>query len=43
MIPQAGDAAPIQISGFSSFVTTRGAAYCFLPSITAIKFIANLR
>jgi hypothetical protein len=40
-IPQA-DAAPIKITGFSSFVKTKAAAYCFLPSITAIKFIANL-
>ncbi|WP_437299393.1 Dyp-type peroxidase [Sorangium sp. So ce426] len=30
------------ITGFSRFVTTRGAAYCFLPSITALKYIANL-
>jgi deferrochelatase/peroxidase EfeB len=41
VIPQA-DAAPIKITEFSSFVTTKAAAYCFLPSITAIKFIANL-
>jgi hypothetical protein len=43
VIPQANGASPIKITGFSSFVTTRAAAYCFLPSITAIKFIANLR
>ncbi|XXX81611.1 hypothetical protein WMF30_22910 [Sorangium sp. So ce134] len=30
------------ITGFPRFVTTRGAAYCFLPSITALKHIANL-
>ncbi|WP_437592517.1 Dyp-type peroxidase [Sorangium sp. So ce1000] len=30
------------ITGFSRFVTTRGAAYCFLPSITALKYIAGL-
>ena len=41
VIPQA-DAAPIKITEFSSFVTTKAAAYCFLPSVTAIKFIANL-
>jgi hypothetical protein len=41
VIPQA-DAASIKITEFSSFVTTKAAAYCFLPSITAIKFIANL-
>jgi deferrochelatase/peroxidase EfeB len=30
------------ITGFSRFVTTRGAAYCFLPSVTALKYIASL-
>src|SRR5271157_2335260 len=42
VIPQANGAPPIKITGFSTFVTTKAAAYCFLPSITAIKFIANL-
>jgi hypothetical protein len=42
VIPQANGVAPIKITGFSSFVATRAAAYCFLPSITAIRFIANL-
>jgi len=42
VIPQAGGAPPIKISGFSSFTTTPALAYCFLPSITAIKFIAGL-
>ena len=41
VIPQVNGAA-IKITGFSSFTTTKAAAYCFLPSITAIKFIANL-
>jgi deferrochelatase/peroxidase EfeB len=41
-IPQANGAPSIKITGFSSFVTTKAAAYCFLPSVTAIKFIANL-
>jgi deferrochelatase/peroxidase EfeB len=41
-IPQANGAPPIKLTGFSSFVTTKAAAYCFLPSITAIKFIAEL-
>ncbi len=41
-IPQANGAPPIKITGFSSFITTRAAAYCFLPSVTALKFIANL-
>jgi deferrochelatase/peroxidase EfeB len=42
VMPQANGAPPIKIMGFSSFTTTKAAAYCFLPSITAIKFIANL-
>jgi deferrochelatase/peroxidase EfeB len=42
VIPQATGAHPIRVTGFSSFVTTKAAAYCFLPSVTAIKFIANL-
>lgn len=41
-IPQSNGAPPLQITGFSSFVTTRASAYCFLPSITALKFIAKL-
>lgn len=40
-IPQAGGP-PLKITGFSSFVTTRAVAYCFLPSIGALKFIAKL-
>jgi deferrochelatase/peroxidase EfeB len=43
VIPKADGAPPIKISGFSNFVTTRAAAYCFLPSITALKFISELR
>jgi deferrochelatase/peroxidase EfeB len=42
VIPQANGAPPIKIAGFSSFTKTRAAAYCFLPSITAIKFISRL-
>src|SRR6202790_3923026 len=42
VIPQANGAPPIKLTGFSSFVKKRAAAYCFLPSITAIKFIAGL-
>ncbi|MGC2528285.1 MAG: hypothetical protein WA639_11090 [Candidatus Acidiferrum sp.] len=42
VIPQPNGAPPIKVIGFSSFVTTKAAAYCFLPSITAIKFIAQL-
>lgn len=42
VIPQANSAPPIKITGFSTFITTKAAAYCFLPSITAIKFISRL-
>jgi deferrochelatase/peroxidase EfeB len=42
VIPQAGGAAPIRITGLETFVTTKAAAYCFLPSITALKFISGL-
>ena len=42
VIAQANGEAPLKVTGFSSFVATRAAAYCFLPSITAIRFIARL-
>ena len=42
VIPQANGGPPIEVTGLSSFVTTKAAAYVFLPSVTAIKFIANL-
>jgi deferrochelatase/peroxidase EfeB len=42
VIPQANSAPPIEITGFSSFLKTKASAYCFLPSITAVKFISRL-
>jgi deferrochelatase/peroxidase EfeB len=42
VIPQPNAAPPIKVTGFSNFTKTKAAAYCFLPSITAIKFISNL-
>ena len=42
VIPQADGGPPIEVTGLSSFVTTKAAAYVFLPSITAIGFIADL-
>ena len=42
VMPQPNGVPPIKVTGLSTFVTTKAAAYCFLPSITAIKFIANL-
>jgi deferrochelatase/peroxidase EfeB len=43
VIPQPNGAPPVKITGFSSFIATRAAAYCFLPSVSAIRFISNLR
>ena len=34
---------PIVLDGLPRFVTTRGGAYCFLPSITALRYLADLR
>ena len=42
VIPRANGDPPIEVTGLSSFVTTKAAAYVFLPSVAAIKFIANL-
>jgi deferrochelatase/peroxidase EfeB len=42
VIPQPDGAPAIKVTGLSTFVTTKAAAYCFLPSITAIRFIAGL-
>ena len=41
-IPRARPDTPIKIRGFSRFVTTRGGAYCFFPSLPALRFIASL-
>ena len=40
-IPRAGGP-PLRLTGFSRFITTKAAAYCFLPSITALKWIAAI-
>ena len=40
--PPAGRRTPAAITGFRNFATTRAAAYCFLPSLTALRFIAGL-
>jgi deferrochelatase/peroxidase EfeB len=42
VIPQSNGAPPIKVTGLSTFVSTEAAAYCFLPSVSAVKFIANL-
>ena len=40
-IPQ-DEGPPMKLQGFSGFVTTKASAYCFLPSITALKWIAGM-
>ncbi len=35
-------APPVHVQGLSRFVTTRGGAYCFLPSMTALRHLAEL-
>ncbi len=42
VIPQPSGQPPIKITGFSTFITRKAAAYCFLLSIPAIKFISGL-
>ena len=42
VIPQANGDPPVEVTGLSSFTTTKAVAYTFLPSITGIKFIAGL-
>jgi Dyp-type peroxidase family len=43
LIPVEGSKKPVALRGFPRLVTTRGGAYCFLPSVTAIKYLAALR
>ncbi len=38
-IPREDDP-PLTMTGFSRFITTKAAAYCFLPSMTALRWIA---
>ena len=32
----------VKVSGFERFVITRGSAYCFLPSVTGLRYIASI-
>jgi deferrochelatase/peroxidase EfeB len=41
LLPLEG-AGTVEITGLSRFVTCRGAAYCFLPSVSAIKYLSSL-
>ncbi len=40
-IPVQGQKKPIELQGFSRFVGTHGAAYGFIPSITALRYLAQ--
>ena len=40
-IPQDGGP-PLKVTGFSRFITTKAAAYCFLPSLSALRWIAGV-
>ena len=42
LVPVEGRKRPVELTGLSRFVTCRGAAYCFLPSATAIRYISAL-
>ena len=42
VIPRGDGEPPIEVTDLMTFVTTKAAAYLFLPSITAIRFIAEL-
>jgi hypothetical protein len=42
-IRQPHGATSIKITGISRFVATQAVAYCFLPSVTALKFISGLQ
>jgi Dyp-type peroxidase family len=33
---------PVNVTALPNFVTTRGGAYCFLPSMTALRYLAEL-
>ncbi|QHG14892.1 Dyp-type peroxidase [Nostoc sp. ATCC 53789] len=40
-IPVSPDNPSIKLTGFDRFITTKGGAYCFIPSITALQHIAS--
>lgn len=42
VIPTEAGKKPIVLRGFPRFVKTRGGAYCFVPSVTAIKYLSAL-
>ena len=42
VIPAEAGKKPVVLRGFPRLVTTRGGAYCFVPSVTALKYLAAL-
>jgi deferrochelatase/peroxidase EfeB len=42
LIPMENQKRPVELTGLSRFVTCRAAAYCFLPSATALRYISAL-
>lgn len=36
------DGTTVRLRGFPQFVTTRGGAYTFIPSMAAIRYLADL-
>lgn len=42
LIPVEGSKKPVVVRGLPRFVKTRGGAYCFVPSVTAIKYLSAL-
>ncbi|SCX40839.1 peroxidase [Nitrosospira sp. Nsp1] len=42
LVPMENQKHPVELTGLSRFVTCRGAAYCFLPSATALRYISAL-
>jgi Dyp-type peroxidase family len=41
-VPVPGSKKPLVLTGFAGFVTTRASAYCFIPSLTALRSLAVL-
>ena len=41
LIPRDGQP-PLQVNGLARFVTTRGGAYGFLPSLTAVRYLGDM-
>jgi deferrochelatase/peroxidase EfeB len=41
LVPREGQK-PVRLNGLTRFLTTRGGAYCFLPSATGLRYIARV-